>query len=129
MNQKQYTSWGVSFGSLALVAGMVSYLGITNGVKPNKSNRSNQVPATSQQQTSPSQSNGGNSSDGKALNPSIDQSQPSSFFSDGSNSSTSDSSTSFDNGSQSLDERNNSFSNDGTYSRRYGRFDTTTGGS
>ncbi len=102
MNKNQYTSWGVSFGSLALVAGMVSYLGITNGVEPNKSNLSNQVPATSQQP---------------------------SFFSDGSNSSTSDSSTSFDNGSQSLDGSNNSFSNDGTYSRRSRRFDTTTGGS
>jgi hypothetical protein len=30
MDKKTFTSWGVGFGSLALVAGMVSYLGITN---------------------------------------------------------------------------------------------------
>ena len=30
MDKKKLTSWGVSFGSLALVAGMVGYLGITN---------------------------------------------------------------------------------------------------
>ncbi|EKN65999.1 hypothetical protein BABA_17687 [Neobacillus bataviensis LMG 21833] len=31
MDKKQKISWGVSFGSLALVAGMVSYLGLSNG--------------------------------------------------------------------------------------------------
>ncbi|MGG1677994.1 hypothetical protein ACIFOT_19875 [Neobacillus sp. NRS-1170] len=33
MDKKQKISWGVSFGSLALVAGMVSYLGLSNGDK------------------------------------------------------------------------------------------------
>ncbi|MCH6265830.1 hypothetical protein [Neobacillus citreus] len=31
MDKKQKISWGVSFGSLALVAGMMSYLGFSNG--------------------------------------------------------------------------------------------------
>ncbi|MBT2697652.1 hypothetical protein J7E79_09550 [Bacillus sp. ISL-40] len=31
MDKKQKISWGVSFGSLALVAGMVSFLGLSNG--------------------------------------------------------------------------------------------------
>jgi hypothetical protein len=30
MEKKKFTSWGVSFASLALVAGMMSYLGVTN---------------------------------------------------------------------------------------------------
>lgn len=30
MDKKQGISWGVSFGSIALVAGMVSYLGLSN---------------------------------------------------------------------------------------------------
>ena len=30
MDKKKLTIWGISFSSLALVAGMVSYLGITN---------------------------------------------------------------------------------------------------
>ncbi|MFJ7729512.1 hypothetical protein ACIQXV_25750 [Neobacillus sp. NPDC097160] len=33
MDKKQKITWGVSFGSLALVAGMVSYLGLSNGDK------------------------------------------------------------------------------------------------
>ncbi|MDP4106014.1 MAG: hypothetical protein Q8935_13835 [Bacillota bacterium] len=33
MKQKKFTSWGVSFASLALVAGMMSYMGITNKEK------------------------------------------------------------------------------------------------
>lgn len=35
MDKKQRISWGVSFGSLALVAGMVSYLGLSNGEQAN----------------------------------------------------------------------------------------------
>ncbi|MEH7074694.1 hypothetical protein [Neobacillus drentensis] len=35
MDKKQKISWGVSFGSLALVASMVSYLGLSNGNQPN----------------------------------------------------------------------------------------------
>jgi hypothetical protein len=35
LDKKQKISWGVSFGSLALVAGMVSYLGLSNGDKAN----------------------------------------------------------------------------------------------
>ncbi|AZU63663.1 hypothetical protein [Neobacillus mesonae] len=42
MNKKQKISWGVSFGSIALVAGMVSYLGLSNGNTNNKQMDTNQ---------------------------------------------------------------------------------------
>ena len=51
LDKKQKISWGVSFGSLALVAGMVSYLGLSNG-----DNNNNQV-AINQGQPSNNNSN------------------------------------------------------------------------
>ncbi|MCQ6278433.1 hypothetical protein [Bacillus sp. EB600] len=45
MDKKQFTFWGVSFGSLALVAGMVSYLGLNT---KDTTAKSNQSPASSQ---------------------------------------------------------------------------------
>ena len=42
MDKKQKISWSVSFGSLALVAGMVSYLGLSNGDQANNSLALNQ---------------------------------------------------------------------------------------
>jgi hypothetical protein len=51
MDKKQKISWGVSFGSLALVAGMVSFLGLSNGDQA-----SNQV-ALTQGQSSNNNSN------------------------------------------------------------------------
>jgi len=38
MTKQKFTSWGVSFASLALVAGMMSYLGISNKDKTDKTN-------------------------------------------------------------------------------------------
>lgn len=43
MDKKQKISWGVSFGSLTLVAGMVSYFGLVSG---NDSQATNQVALT-----------------------------------------------------------------------------------
>ncbi|NRD76180.1 hypothetical protein HPT25_01480 [Bacillus sp. BRMEA1] len=70
MEKKQKISWGVSFGSIALVAGMVSYLGVSNGYKSNTqttsqdgSNNQIQQPsfgARSNQNDSFNQSVGGN---------------------------------------------------------------------
>ncbi|MED4203010.1 hypothetical protein [Neobacillus mesonae] len=42
MNKKQKISRGVSFGSIALVGGMVSYLGLSNGNTNNKQMDTNQ---------------------------------------------------------------------------------------
>jgi hypothetical protein len=42
VDKKQKISWGVSFGSLALVAGMVSYLGLSNDGSTNSQMALNQ---------------------------------------------------------------------------------------
>ena len=54
MNKKKWTSWSVSFSSIALVAGMIGYLGITNKDTSNKTNTVAQ--ATTQSLTQNSQS-------------------------------------------------------------------------
>jgi hypothetical protein len=56
MEKKKFTSWGVSFASLALVAGMMSYMGITNKDTASKTNTLAQAQVTTQS-TQPSQSN------------------------------------------------------------------------
>lgn len=56
MDKKKLTSWGVSFSSLALVAGMMGYLGITNKNATNKSNTTVQTQVTSQNTTQGQQS-------------------------------------------------------------------------
>lgn len=48
MDKKKFTSWGVGFGSLALVAGMVSYLSFTNNNKNNAVNPPKAIQPTSQ---------------------------------------------------------------------------------
>lgn len=63
MKNKKFISWGVSFSSLALVAGMISYLGITNNTagKANTTAQS-QVAAQGSIQSSISQSSSQNQS-------------------------------------------------------------------
>ncbi|MCM3569667.1 hypothetical protein [Neobacillus mesonae] len=61
MDKKQKISWGVSFGSLALAAGMVSYLGLSNGNSNNKQMTSN--PGISSNNNSAGQSQGSYDSD------------------------------------------------------------------
>lgn len=125
MDKKQIASWGVSFGSLALVAGMVSYLGFTNGSKSNNTNKSNQIPAESQQS---------GQSDGNSFGQSFNSS-PSSSFDDGSRSFNGDDSE-FDDESQASDNNSSnffqsngdSFSNRGSFGGHSRHFDTTTGG-
>ncbi|MCM2533232.1 hypothetical protein NDK43_13520 [Neobacillus pocheonensis] len=51
MEKKKFTSWGVSFASLALVAGMISYLGITNKDTTSKTNTVAQSQVTNQSST------------------------------------------------------------------------------
>ena len=57
MNKKKVTSWGVSFASIALVAGMMSYLGITNKDTTNKTNTVAQSQVSTQSSTQQSQIN------------------------------------------------------------------------
>jgi negative regulator of sigma E activity len=52
MKQKKFTSWGVSFASLALVAGMMSYMGITNKDKTSQTNTVDQTQTTQASQNS-----------------------------------------------------------------------------
>ncbi|MDQ6600627.1 hypothetical protein [Bacillus salipaludis] len=50
MNKKKFTSWSVSFASLAFVAGMISYLGI-NKDTINKTTATTQAQVTTQSPT------------------------------------------------------------------------------
>ncbi|MDQ0196935.1 hypothetical protein [Neobacillus ginsengisoli] len=113
MNKKQRISWGVSFSSLALVAGMVSYLGLTNGDK------------TSNQITARQNSSSNKNTSQQHFNQNTDGSNQS-FFDD--NSTNSDAFSS--NNGNSLDNGNNSQNQDsfGGGARQRGGFDTTTGG-
>jgi hypothetical protein len=51
MKKKKFTSWGVSFASIALVAGMMSYMGITNKDKTSQTNTVAQAQTTQKSQT------------------------------------------------------------------------------
>lgn len=152
MDKKQFTSWGVSFGSLALVAGMVSYLGLTNKDTTNKANSSNQSPDAAQNsiqqipsQSGDSQNSLGNSANDNGTSPSIDDDQATNdngaSSSTGNDQATTDSGSSinigddqstnnsgqslFDNGSS---QQNSNQSSGRSSFGRHGRFDTTTGG-
>jgi hypothetical protein len=131
LDKKQFTSWGVSFGSLALVAGMVSYLGLTNKNTTPASNKSTQTQATSPNpgQQAPFQNDDGQSTFGNS-------STDSSSFGDDQGTNDDGSSLRFgngsidDNGQSSFDDgssQSNQFSNRGSFGH-HGRFDTTTGG-
>jgi hypothetical protein len=141
LDKKQFTSWGVSFGSLALVAGMVSYLGLTNK-NTTISNRTTQSPAASQNldQQSPPSSNG---DDQNSVGSTNDDDQ--SMTDDGSSSNSGDDQTtnnngptlnfgdgsSGDSGQPAIDNGNSSQNSNQVSGRGFGhngRFDTTTGG-
>ncbi|WP_066063317.1 hypothetical protein [Neobacillus soli] len=55
MDKKQRISWGVSFGSLALVAGMVSYLGLSNSGNANNQMSFNQGQSPDNNSNQPSE--------------------------------------------------------------------------
>jgi hypothetical protein len=135
LDKKKFTSWGVSFGSLALVAGMVSYLGLTTANKTANANITTQTPAASQDSTQQSQSFDGNNQDSFQQSQSSGGDNQSSF--DNSNSSDDNGSNSafgsddqtsdnsgFDNGSS---QDNGQFN--GGFSGQHRSFDTTTGAS
>ncbi|MDP4084307.1 MAG: hypothetical protein Q8934_06780 [Bacillota bacterium] len=105
MEKKKFTTWGVSFTSLALVAGMISYLGISNKETASQVNKATQSQAITQNSTDKIQ--GGNN-------------QNSSFTYELPNQSSDN------NGSQS--SFNQSTQNDQSSSNQHGNFDTTTGG-
>lgn len=48
MDKKQFINWGVSFGSLALLSGIMSYLGLSSANKTSNFAVSKQFPATNQ---------------------------------------------------------------------------------
>ncbi len=101
MDKKKFTSWGVSFASLALVGGMMSYLGITNKDTSSKTTTAAQSKVITQQSQS-----------GINQNSSITYEIP--------NQST-DNNGSGQSGNQSS-------SSDQSFTNQHGHFDTTTGG-
>ena len=122
MDKKQKISWGVSFGSLALVAGMVSYLGLSNGFNTNSKVAINQGQPSnnnSNQQTQDSsnfrqQPEQGSSWGGDSQFNQNDQGTADNF----------DSNNQFGNSSGQ-----DQFSNEGGHGfGHHGGFDTTTGG-
>lgn len=129
MDKKQFTSWGVSFGSLALVAGMVSYLGLTNKDTINKLNKSAPTQAAqnqNQDQQSPFQNGNDQSSvgptDDNGMNSNLGETDGGSSFDD--NKSTDDQGQSLFNNDNGQGE--SQFSGHGFGHHR--GFDTTTGG-
>lgn len=134
MDKNQRISWGVSFGSLALVAGMVSYLGIANGDKTNNQIALNQGQPSTDNSNQQSQ-DGFNSGQGpvQRFDNSTGGDNSSQFNqNDGSPSNNSDNSNQFSGkNDQSYGNSNqqDQFSNGGGQSfGHHGGFDTTTGG-
>ena len=135
MDKKQKISWGVSFGSLALVAGMVSYLGLSNDGQTN-----NQVAFTqgqtannnSNQQSEDSFTTQQRHGHGRGFDQSMDGDNSSQF------NPNDDSNNNFDNSEQpstNNDQFNGSSNQQGLFSSDGGPgmgqndgFDTTTGG-
>jgi uncharacterized protein (UPF0333 family) len=101
MEKKKFTSWGVSFASLALVAGMMSYLGVTN------KNTSSKTTTAAQSKTITQQSQSGNNQ-----NSSITYEIPNQ---------TADN-------SRTVQSSDQSSSADQSFTNQHGHFDTTTGG-
>lgn len=99
MDKKKFTSWGVSFASLALVAGMMSYLESTNKDTTSKTSAVAQSQVTTQNSTQDSQ-NGNNQNSSPIIE------IPNQTGNSGSQ--------------QSMNQ---------SFSRQHGNFDTTTGGS
>ena len=111
MKKQKFTSWGVSFASLALVAGMMSYMGIKKDTTINTATM-----ATTQNSTQSSQSRSNQDS-------SITYEVPSQ--STDSSTSTDTSGSTDNSGTQSDDQ---SVSQDNSSQGQHGGFDTTTGG-
>jgi hypothetical protein len=140
LDKKQFTSWGVSFGSLALVAGMVSYLGLTNK-NTTISNKPNQSQAASQsldQQSPPIQNGDDQNSIGSSTNnddhSTTDDHSSSSIIGDDQTTNDNGPSINFGDGStgntnQPALDNGSSAQNGNQGFGHHGRFDTTTGGS
>jgi hypothetical protein len=131
LDKKQFTSWGVSFGSLALVAGMVSYLGLAKNTTF-KSGGTTQSQATSQSIDQQSPSSGDNQN--TFGDSSADNSGSATFGDDGSTNDGSSSLTTGDgsnaNSGQSIFDSGGSQQNTGGGGfGQNGGFATTTGGS
>lgn len=105
MKQKKFTSWGVSFASLALVAGMMSYMGFTNKDTASDTTKAVQSQVTTERSSQPSLSE--NNQDSSITYEVPDQ--------------TTDT-------SESQQSDNQSFSEDHSFPSQHGSFDTTTGG-
>ncbi|WHY66711.1 hypothetical protein [Neobacillus sp. SuZ13] len=113
MQKKKFTSWGVSFASLALVAGMMSYMGITN----KDTTSTTTTVATTQNSTQVYQSESNQDS-------SITYEVPSQSTDTSASTDTNESTDTFGTG-QSDDQ---AVSQDHSFPSQHRGFDTTTGG-
>jgi len=114
MKKKKFTSWGVSFASLALVAGMMSYMGIKKDTTTNTT-----AVATTQ-----------SSQSGSTQDSSITYEVPSQSTDTTGSTNTSGSTdtcgTTDTSGTGQSDDQ--SVSQDNSFPSQHGGFDTTTGG-
>src|SRR4051794_1029512 len=118
MAKKKFTSWGVSFASLALVAGMMSYMGIKKDTTTNTA-----TVATTQNSTQSSQS--GSNQDSSITYDVPSQSTNTNTSTDSSTSTDTSGSADTSGIGQSDDQ---SVSQDNSSQGQHGAFDTTTGG-
>lgn len=132
MDKKKFTTWGVSFASLALVTGMVSYLGFNNKDTNTALNNTNQAQTSNQNgtQQAPSENRNdnnpfGSSTDNNGAAPNFNDDQ--SENDNGSSFSSGDDQSTQDNGQSGFSgNENNQFAGRGF--DHYGGFDTTSGG-
>ncbi|ULT56613.1 hypothetical protein L1999_26850 [Neobacillus drentensis] len=111
MKKQKFTSWGVSFASLALVAGMMSYMGIKKDTTANTA-----AVATTQNTTQSTQSSSNQDS-------SITYDIPGQTTD--TNTTTDTTGSADTNGTQASDQQ---VSQDNSFPSQHGGFDTTTGG-
>jgi hypothetical protein len=135
MDKKQRISWGVSFGSLALVAGMVSYLGLSNGDQTNNQVALNQ--GQSPNNNSNQQSQNGSTTQqtpdsGQGFNQTFGGESSAQFNQNDGSENNFDNSDQSSNNTDQFDGSNNQqgqFSDGGGRGMgHHGGFDTTTGG-
>ncbi|MEH7106334.1 MULTISPECIES: hypothetical protein [Bacillaceae] len=139
MDKKKKISWGVSFGSLALVAGMVSYLGLTNGYSSNSqttlnqgqgqaSTNSNQPQGNSNLQQGQGPTQGISGKQSSQYNQQSPTNNNGSFFGNDQQDSSAYNSDQLDGSYYSNDQQSGQFSSGGPSFGHHGGFDTTTGG-
>ena len=127
MDKKRTISWGVSFGSLALVAGMVSFLGLSSGTANQNNKFSSQNNANLQRRFQQDFGNSSSSAFGNNGNSFDDNGSAADFGGNDNSFYDNGSSNDFGSNDPSFYDNGQSFNSNGSFSHHDG-FDTTTGG-